>query len=45
VSNPNQKLNTKLDGNPHKLVLKYIKSMITIQVDGDAKTLAFLTLK
>jgi hypothetical protein len=45
VSNPNQKLDTKLDGNPHKLALKYIISTINTQVDGDVETLDFLNLK
>jgi hypothetical protein len=44
VSNPNQKLGTKLDGNPHKLALKYI-NMIKTQVDGDTETLDFLNLE
>jgi hypothetical protein len=41
VSNPNQELATKLDGNPHKLALKYINNTIKTQVDGNAKTLNF----
>jgi hypothetical protein len=45
VPNPNQKLGTKLDGSPHKLALKYMISMINIQVDGDAKTLDFLNFE
>jgi hypothetical protein len=39
MPNLNQKLSTKLDGNPHKLALKYIISTIKTQVDGDAETL------
>jgi hypothetical protein len=45
VSNPNKKLSTKLDGSPHKLELKYIKSMIKTQVDGDAEPYTLLMLK
>jgi hypothetical protein len=45
VSNPNQELDTKLDGNPHKLALKYIISTIKTQIDGDAETLDFLNLE
>jgi hypothetical protein len=39
MSNPNQELDTKLDGNPHKLAKKSKFSTIKAQVDGDAKTL------
>jgi hypothetical protein len=42
VPNPNQKLDTKLDGIPYKLALKYIISTIKTQVDGDTETLNFL---
>jgi hypothetical protein len=45
VPNPNQELDNKLDGNSHKLALKYIISTIKIQVDGDVETLNFLNLK
>jgi hypothetical protein len=45
MSNPNQELDTKLDGNPQKLTLKYIISTINTQVDGDVETLDFLILK
>jgi hypothetical protein len=45
VSNPNQKLGTKLDGNPHKLALKYINITIKTQVDGDTETIDFLNLE
>jgi hypothetical protein len=45
VSNPNQKLSTKLDSNSHKLALKYIISTIKIQVDDDVKTIDFLNLE
>jgi hypothetical protein len=44
VSNPNQKLGTKSDGNPHKLALKYMNSTIKTQVDGDTETLDSLNL-
>jgi hypothetical protein len=43
--NPNQKLSTKLDDNPHKLALKYIINMINTQLDGDTETLDFLNLE
>jgi hypothetical protein len=45
VPNPNQKLDTKLYGNPHKLALEYIISTIKIQMDGDVETLDFLNLE
>jgi hypothetical protein len=45
MSNPNQKFGTKLDGTPHKLALKYIKSMTKTQVDGDAETLDSFNLE
>jgi hypothetical protein len=45
VSNPNQKFGSKLDGNTHKLALKYINGTIKIQLDGDAKTLDSLNLE
>jgi hypothetical protein len=45
VPNPNQELGTKLDGNPHKLALKYINSTIKTQVDGDTETLDSLNLE
>jgi hypothetical protein len=45
VLNPNQKLDTKLDGSPHKLALKYINSMIKTHMDGDAETLNFFNFK
>jgi hypothetical protein len=45
ISNPNQELITKLDGNPHKLALEYIISTIKNQVDGDTETLNFLNLE
>jgi hypothetical protein len=45
VSNSNQELGTKLDGNPYKLALKYIISTIKTQVNGDAETLDFFNLE
>jgi hypothetical protein len=39
MPNPNQKLGSKLDGNRHKLALKYVNSMIKTQVDCDVETL------
>jgi hypothetical protein len=45
VPNPNLKLDTKLDGTPYKLALKYIKNTIKTQVDGDAETLHSLNLE
>jgi hypothetical protein len=45
VRNPNQKLDTKLDDNPYKLVLKYIISTIKTQMDDDAETLDFFNLE
>jgi hypothetical protein len=45
VLTPNQDLNTKLDGNPHKLIIKYRISMFKAQVDSDVGTLDFLNLE
>jgi hypothetical protein len=45
VSNSNQELSTKLDGNPHKLALKCINSTIKTQVDGDSETLDSINLE
>jgi hypothetical protein len=45
MSNPNQEFDTKLDGNTHKLALKYINSTIKTQVDGDVETLDSLNLE
>jgi hypothetical protein len=45
VSDLNQELSIKLDGNPHKLALKHINSTIKTQADGDVETLDSLDLK
>jgi hypothetical protein len=45
MPNPNWELDTKLDGNSHKLSLEYIISMIKTQVDGDDETLNFLNIE
>jgi hypothetical protein len=45
MSDPNQKLSTKLDDNPHKLALEYIISTIKTHVNGDAETLQFLNFE
>jgi hypothetical protein len=42
---PNQDLKTKIDDNPHKLVIKYKINTINSQVDGNVKTLDFLNLE
>jgi hypothetical protein len=45
MPNPKQELSTKLYGNPQKLALKYINSMMKIQVDDDVETLDSLNLE
>jgi hypothetical protein len=45
VSNPNQKLDTKLDGTSHKLALEYINNTIKTRVDGDTEILDSLNLE
>jgi hypothetical protein len=45
VPNPYQEFDTKLDGIPHELALKYIKSMTKTQVNGDAETLNSFNLE
>ena len=45
MPNPNQELGTKLDGNPHKLALKYINSTIKTQVNGDYEIIDSLNVK
>jgi hypothetical protein len=42
---PNQDLKTKIEDNPHKLVIKYKINTINSQVDGNVKTLDFLNLE
>jgi hypothetical protein len=45
VPNSNYELDMKLDGNPHKITLKYIISMIKTYVNGDTETLDFINFE